>query len=305
MHGMNIKKPDLNLLVVFAAVARTGSVSAAANSLSLSQPAVSHALARLRVWAGDPLFVRNRRGVTLTPHAEAMRARAEAVIADAQRLLMRQHFVAATSTHTFTIGTSDYAGVTIIPPLCAAIRAEAPGINLMCRPFGETTLEDMADGAMDLSFWAGKPPKKPFRSELLYRERFVGVMSAAHPLANGHTKPRVTLKHYASCPHAVVSMKDPGRNSIEGELAKLGITRRAAMVSHSFIGNLQCLHNTDLLSAVPAQLLRTEAARGLVSFTLPFAIPLYDYGLIWHERVASDPAVQWLRQQIAEVAKEL
>lgn len=300
---MNNTKPDLNLLIVFDAVARTGSVSAAAQSLSLSQPAVSHALGRLRKWADDPLFVRNRRGVTMTPRADAVRAKAKLLIAEAQQLFALQQFVAATTAREFTIGTSDYAAVTIIPTLSALLRAQAPNVNIVCSPFGEATLDDLAEGRMDLSFWAGKPPLKPVQKEVLYQERFVGVMSATHPLAKGRKNPRVTLKQYVSCPHVVVSMKDPGRNAVERELAKLRIKRRIAIVSHSFLGNLHCLHNTDLLSAVPSRLLHAENIRGIVSFTLPITVPHYDYGMIWHERVANDPAVQWLRQRIAEASR--
>jgi DNA-binding transcriptional LysR family regulator len=299
---MNIRRPDLSLLAVLDAIASTGSVSAAAKRLALSQPAVSHALARLRRLMDDPLFVRNGRGMTLTPRAAAMRGRVRDILSEADQLLYRQQFNAHSAVRDFTVVTSDYAAVTIIPVLLGMLRKAAPGVNVVCKPFGESTLDDLAEGRADLSFWAGKPPKNPFHTKLLYREHLVGVMSSKHPLATGSKKRRVTTKLYVAYPHAVVSLKDPGPNAIEIELARLGLKRRTALVSQSFLGNINSLHGSDLLTAVPARLIDSCNISGVTPFELPFKILPYDYGLVWHERVVADPGVQWLRELTAAAA---
>lgn len=113
MHDTNLKRADLNLLIVFDAVAKTRSVTAAAEQLSLSQPAVSHALKRLLM--RDPLFVRGRDGLVLTPRAEGSRAEIESILDAVGRVLATQRFDPVTATRKFRLAASDYAMMTTIP----------------------------------------------------------------------------------------------------------------------------------------------------------------------------------------------
>ena len=115
MHDTNLKRADLNLLIVFDAVAKTRSVTAAAEQLSLSQPAVSHALKRLRTLMRDPLFVRGRDGLVLTPRAEGSRAEIESILDAVGRVLATQRFDPVTATRKFRLAASDYAMMTTIP----------------------------------------------------------------------------------------------------------------------------------------------------------------------------------------------
>jgi Bacterial regulatory helix-turn-helix protein, lysR family len=72
---MNLRAFDLNLLLVFQAILREGSVARAAERLHLSQPATSHALSRLRHRLKDQLFVRTPTGMTPTPAPSGWRDR--------------------------------------------------------------------------------------------------------------------------------------------------------------------------------------------------------------------------------------
>ena len=126
MHDTNLKRADLNLLIVFDAVAKTRSVTAAAEQLWLSQPAVSHALKRLRTLMRDPLFVRGRDGLVLTPRAEGSRAEIESILDAVGRVLAIKHFDPVTATRKFRLAASDYAMMTTIPGIVGRLRATAP-----------------------------------------------------------------------------------------------------------------------------------------------------------------------------------
>jgi DNA-binding transcriptional LysR family regulator len=289
---------NLNLLAIFDAIAATESVSAAAGKLSMSQPAVSHALNRLRDVTGDRLFIRTRHGMKLTPHAEQMVAGVRMVMAQSAKVLLRHGFDAATERRVFRLGASDYAAQTIVPRLIRHIGETAPHISLDIRAVGRDCLQALESGALDVSFWGASPPSGQFHHAVLFREHFEGVMSASHPLAKGKKRPRVTVAQYLRYPHVVVSLGDPGANAVEQALAARKLTRRVLASSFSFGGNLSSVAGSEALAAVPSRLCRENQFRGLATFPLPFRVPSYDYMLVWHERVASDPAIAWLRRNI-------
>ena len=288
-------RPDLNLLVVFDAVASEGSVSRAARRLSLSQPAVSHALNRLRDLTKDPLFVRTGNRLTPTAHAARMIRPAREIVEAAQRALMPSEFDPATSTQTFRIGASDYAMATVVPPLARALRRQAPLAVLDVWPMGETSHEQLAAGELDVAFQGGGQPPPPIRSRELFRERFVGLMCARHPLAVRAGQGELTLDDYLRHPHVMVSFRDPRKSPIDVVLSRLGLSRRVAVATPNFAGNVAALRGTDLIMSMPARLAAGADRRELVVFALPFAVPSYAYSMVWHPRSDGDPAAAWLR----------
>ena len=181
MHMHNV---DLNLLVIFDAVARTGSVTQASQDLHLSQPAVSHALNRLRATLGDPLFVRSHGRLVATPRAEKMRAPVASLLESARAVLLDEIFDAKTSKSNFCIGVSDYTALTCLPAIVTCARRAAPSVHIELSMVDGHTLERLESGAIDCTFWgAPPPPKTPFESTHLFRDRFVGVVCRQHPLA--------------------------------------------------------------------------------------------------------------------------
>jgi DNA-binding transcriptional LysR family regulator len=289
---------DLNLLVVFNAVARCGSVTLAAQQLSLSQPAVSHALNRLRHQLGDPLFQRGKGGFTLTNRALELQEPVRRLLSEAEDLFVATAFLPSQSDRTFTIAATDYAASTILPKLLEGLRRDAPHISLRVETVGEKTLDALKDGHLHLSFWGAKPPDSPWCWRALHQDNYVGVIDAAHPLSARAKKNRVSLEDYVRYPHAVVSLKDPGSSLVDAALAGLGQKRNKILVTPSFVTNLSSMRRTDLIATVPTKLLDTPLLDGYISFTLPFALQSFDYGLVWHERSAHDAGLKWLRTQI-------
>jgi DNA-binding transcriptional LysR family regulator len=296
---MHSNRPDLNLLVVLDAVARTGSASRAAEALSLSQPAVSHALNRLRAQTGDALFVRNGRRLDPTPRAREIAAEAGSLIESAGRLLARHAFDAATTRRRFRIAASDYSSLTLAPGLIGLFAARAPMATLDVESAGPATLHALAAGALDASFW-GEAAPAGMRSQILFHESLTGVARRGHPALRGRRGAAASLDAYLACAHVTVSLRSPGANPVDTALAALGRARRTPIVVQSFAAAAAAIAGGDLVAALPRRLTPFLRGLGLVLFDLPFETPEFPYRLIWSERAERDPGGLWLRALIRE-----
>ncbi len=302
MHRTNFSRIDLNLLVVFDAVAQSQSVTAAADRLSLSQPAVSHALNRLRDLVGDRLFVRSGNGFLPTPRAEAMILPVRQLLAMAHGVLVTGEFDPAGSARVFHVGASDYAALTVIPELVRALRDEAPGVTLKVVPPREQILAQLESGELDCSLWGAQTPRPPFLSQELFREHFVGLVSARHPLAVEACQGTLTLDDFLAHPHMMVTFRDPRLSPVDAALEALGRRRRVAVIAPNFASNIASLSGTDLIMCLPSRLANSISSPDLIHFPLPLEVPDYPYSLIWHERTDGDPTCAWLRRLITEGA---
>jgi len=300
---MNSDRYDLNLLVVFDAVARTGSVTSAASRLCMSQPAVSHALNRLRDVVGDPLFVRNRNALVPTPRAQEMIEPVRGIVEAARGVLRQGDFDAATSERVFRVGGSDYTMMVIAPALAGVLRKEAPRSTLDLVPVGPQTLASLESGEIDCSFWGAAVPAAPYLSRSLFRERFIGVVGRQHPLAEKISHGRLTLDDYLAYPHAVTQFRISVANPVDIALAKLGRSRTVGFASPSFAGNAAAMRGTDMVMTIPAGLAPVLVDKNFVTFELPLDVTNHPYSLIWHRRSDADPACRWLREMAVAAAK--
>jgi len=302
MHDMNNGRIDLNLLVVFAAIAETGSVTAAARKLALSQPAVSHALNRLRDVTKDALFVRGRAGLVPTPRAEAMVSPVRDALAVLGGALQPDRFDPGSAGRSFRLGVSDYALATLGQPLMRAVRAQAPGVGLEFRLVDERSLAMLETGALDGLFWGADAPEPPVQGLDLFREHLVGLVCARHPLAGAAREGALTLEDYLAFPHIVVSWREPHRSAVDAALDRLGRQRRVGVVSPNFTANIAALAGTDLIMSLPARMADSLASPALVQFSLPLELADYPYRFLWHLRTARDPGMIWLREIVRQAA---
>jgi DNA-binding transcriptional LysR family regulator len=298
MHSLNLSRVDLNLLVVFDAVAQTRSVTRAAERLALSQPAVSHALGRLRTLIGDPLFVRGRDGLVLTARGQTAIGPIADILAKVGAVLAPVAFDPATATRVFRIGVSDYAVSAALPDVVRALRSDAPGVTLEARPFGEHSLGDLETGELDCSFWGGGPLNEPFRARPLFSDRRVGLVCASHPLASIAKRRPVSIEEYLAYPHAQVTIGHIATDPIDAALAKIGRARRVAITTPGYAVNFAILVKSDLILSPPARLAREAGRLGFVAFNLPVSVHHNAYALIWHRRTDADRANEWLRDLI-------
>jgi DNA-binding transcriptional LysR family regulator len=293
---------DLNLLVVFDALIAERHATRAAARIGLTQPAVSHALNRLRALFGDPLFVRSARGLTPTPAALDAAPAIRSILEQVEGVFVGSRaFDPATSTRPFAIGLSDYAAAVFLPPLTARLQREAPGLSLVVRNtrhgIGLSMLED---GAVEII--VGNFPDPPFqmREELLYEEDFVCAGRRDHPaLAD-----TLDLERYLSLHHLHVSTRGDPHGTVDALLAERGSKRKITITIGHFLMAAVLTDASDLIATEPRRLFSSLAGRiDLQIFPPPVAIPPFRVVQSWHARHEADAGHRWLRQLVREIGQ--
>ena len=290
---------DTRLLMVFDAIRRSGSVSAAAELLGLGQPAVSVALAKLRHRFGDPLFVRTSRGMAPTPVAEELSASVRDVLAALDAVLGHHNvFDPQHADRRFRICMTDISQLVLLPRLWERLRVVAPGIRIEVHPLSGDTGRMLESGEADLAMGFMPQLEAGFYQQLLFRQSFVCVLGANHPrIADG-----LSLEQFETEDHAIVTSSGAGPLIVDREIARRLIRRRIALEIPNFLGAAFVAENTDLLVIIPQRLGDLLATHG--SFRIlpvPFPLPDYPVKQHWHERYHHDPGNRWLRGLIFEL----
>ncbi|MEP7380903.1 MAG: LysR family transcriptional regulator [Gemmatimonadota bacterium] len=293
--------PDLNLLVTLDVLLVEGSVARAARRLRLSPSAMSRTLARLREATGDPLLVRAGRGLVPTPRAVELRGRVGQIVEDARAALRpAESLDLARLARTFTLRTSDGFAECFGPALIARVGEDAPAVRLRFLTKHDKESAPLREGSIDLETGVVEATTGPeLRTQGLFRDRFVGVVRAGHPLSRGE----VTLPRYVSGRHILTSRRELDRGLIDQALAPTGLTRDISTIVSGFSVALALARGSDLIATVPDR--HTESLRaGLFTFPLPFTAPEITVSLLWHPRLDADPAHRWLRRCVREVCAE-
>ncbi len=292
--------PDLNLLPALDALLREGSVTGAARRLSLSTPAMSRALGRLRRVTGDPLLVPAGRGLVPTPAALALRPHVAAALAAALAVLEpAQDTDLATLARTVTVRTDDAVVAVLGPALTGRAAREAPGVRLRFVPEGD---EDPAAlrATVDLDIGALGPQPPDVRVEPLLTEDLVGVVHAGHPLADGP----VDLERFAATPQVMVSRRGVFDGPIDDLLAGRGMTRTVSATVPGFAAAAFTALGSDALAVLPRTFARHCATTvGLRIVEIPLGLPTVAVAQAWHQRLDADPAHRWLRRAVAQVTR--
>ncbi|SEF34562.1 DNA-binding transcriptional regulator, LysR family [Amycolatopsis pretoriensis] len=286
---------DLNLLRVFDALLREGSVTAAAERLHLSIPAASRALGRLRRAMGDPILVRAGRGMAPTPFALRTAPRVRSLLEEAAALV-NVDFSVAGLERTFTIRINDGVAATLATAAVEATAAVAPGVTLRFVAEGAESTEALRDGSVDLDIGAGDAPSPDIRTAVLYRERLVGIVRADSPLGRGR---RPTLAQLCRHPHVSASRRGRARGPLDDVLAAAGLRRHVAAVVPTSALALLLVASSAHVGLVPERLAEQHGpALGLRWFPIPAELPEVAVGLFWHARLDADPAQRWLRDTL-------
>jgi DNA-binding transcriptional LysR family regulator len=305
MQGTNLSAVDLNLLVVLDALLATRSTTLAAQRLSLSQPATSHALARLRELFGDPLLVRAGRTLTPTPLAESLAPRVtSALLAVRNTFEASSRFDAKTSQRTFTLGAGDYAVSVLVPRLARTLARAAPAADLFVKPAHEQEETALEHGEVELLLTpVGNVRPGPVMSEELFRDRFVCVLRRGHPLA----RRGLTLDAFCELGHVLIAPRGLSRRgAVDDALDKLKRKRRVAVaVPHFLVAPLVVTHSDYVLTLAErvARTLRPEL--GLTIVEPPIELPGFEIAMHWHVRHDADPAHLFLREQLRKAARPL
>ena len=312
---LNFRSLDLNLLRVFDEVMAERSLTKAAHKLSITQPAVSNAMRRLREVVRDELLVRSGQGVEPTPRALALWPSVRDALALLQESLAPGNFEPATATSTFVLAMADATAATLVPPLVQIIEREAPGISVRVLPL--TTRDprrlldeesaDMAVGYFpaalaDLTARAQAGGAVAYDSRRLYDGEYMCVMRQGHPLATGE----LSLDTYCAARHMLVSFSGRPFGFIDEALASLGRTRRVVITVNQFFTAGRVVVGSDLLTVLPRHFIPvTGIADKLVQRPLPQNLPAVHVEALWRRRGPQEKAMEWLLHALARSARSM
>jgi DNA-binding transcriptional LysR family regulator len=297
---MELRDIDLNLLVVFNELLRLRRVSAVAESLDVSQPAVSNALNRLRRLLGDELFLRTAKGMAPTPFAERLAEPVGyALGAIYTSLNEKVTFDPGTSRRDFSIAMTDIGEIYFLPELMKRLALTAPGVTISTTPTSRPDLRElMESGQIDLAIGFVPGLKTGFFQRRLFRQRYVCLYRKRHPLAQDG----MTLKAFRAAHHVAVVAQGTGHGMVDEVIQRAGIVRDVRLRVPHFVAVGHILQNTDLIAVVPqAYADRTLAPFGLESAPCPVKIPDIVINVLWHAKNHREPANQWLRQIVSDV----
>lgn len=300
---MNIKNFDLNLLRVLDALLQECSVTRAAQSLHLSQPAVSNALARLRAQTGDPLFIREAAGLRPTPRAQAMTHAIRETLTLIEATLTPPQFEPATEDKTFAVAMPDCVALHLLPELTAHVRRVAPKIKLAIHSL---VLEQVSDallkGQHDLAIGHLGGIAEQLYRQPLQSESLVCMVRQGHPRIEGS----LSMAQFLAEEHAMVSQSGAMYGPMDGFLATRGMARKV-VVSIPHVGIApRLLLQSDLIITLPKHTAKKILLNhALQILPLPLAVPEYEVSLAWPARHQNDPAHRWLRETIHHTVEHL
>lgn len=299
---MDLNDLDLNLLRVFHQLMIQRRVSSVAESLHMSQPAVSGALKRLREALGDELFLRTARGMQPTALAEQLADPVASAIETLRGALSRPaRFEPATARRDFVLSLTDIGEIYFLPPLLARLDQRAPGISLSTARNSVGDLkEEMESGRVDAAIGLLPQLKGRFFRQRLFRQPYVLAMRRGHPLLQ--RRRRITEADFGSAEHVVVLAAGTGHGQVDRHLERRRITRRVRLKVPHFVGVGHILQSTDLVATLPERMAQRIAEPfGLEYLPHPVKLPEAAIDLFWHARMQRDAGHQWLRRQIVEL----
>lgn len=303
---MNIMKKDLNLLLVFHVLYQERNASVAAARISLSQPALSHKLNKLRHQFADPLFVRAPRGLTPTPRAHELAPHVQRLVGELEAFYDlcegRDFLLRAERIHLYS---TDYIEQTLLPRLLPVLRSQAPNVMLITHNTrGQLPRDELEKGTCDLAiagFYTDLPDT--FHQQRLLSEDFVVLASRG----NAHVSNGLDLDAFVACEHLITTLTGDLEGLVDKALHAEGLQRRIAAGLSSFVTPSRLIRGTDMLLTCLRSLAEEAVERDpdLCIYPLPLPLQRVEVMQIWHARTDADPLRRWVRQQVQAVAATL
>jgi DNA-binding transcriptional LysR family regulator len=301
---VHLSQVDLNLFVVLEAIYREGNLTRAGRQLQLTQPAMSHALKRLRELLKDPLFIREGANMVPTPFSRNM-------INDVRQALQilevnlyeNRNFDPAHTRRNFMVGFWELMEATILPALAGTLMRAAPEISITTLRVKRREIEaELSSGALDLALDVPINMSDNIRRKPLFSDRVVVVARQGHP-AIGRD---LDLETYLSQEHILVSSRRYGPSLVDTELNRKGKGRRIVLRCQNYFAACRIASETNMLLTMPehyAEMLNSRFDNRLYPFPLK-SLQTLDIHMYWHESADNDPPNRWLREEIARIADE-
>lgn len=294
-----MRPQELNLLMVFDAIMTERSITRAADRLSMTQPAVSNAVSRMRVAWKDELFVKDGRNIQPTLHASNLWNQIREPLVELTEAIDHKGFDPATATRTFKVAVTD-----IVVDMCWAqlrriIESQAPGINIHAIPYTIVNTEQvLEDAEVDMVIGGSGVISNTFRAEYLFSPIYVCVMHHDHRLA----KADVSLEEFAAADHLLVSLSGDTTGYTDQVLMQHGLTRRIACTVNHFSSVADLVKNSELICVVPTTAVAREIVEGEIAATKPpIELMPQQVSTIWHKRQDRDNGLIWLRKHFKDI----
>lgn len=300
---MHISKVDLNLFIVLEAIYAEGSITRASQKMNLTQPAISHALKRLRELFDDPLFERQGHVMTPTPLTRSIIEPVRRALRGFEVTLTgAARFDAASSARNFSLAVRDVLEASVLPPLMAGVARAAPSATLSTVQVSRRELEsELAAGTLDAAIDVLLPLPNEVRRLQLAGDQTVVLVRRGHPLVK---RGKLTLATYLQLEHIQTSSRRRGPGLEDVELSRQGLQRRIRLRCQHYFAACRVVSQTDLALTMPDRLARIVNQQfNNQILPLPLAMPSLDVYLYWHANVDNDPANTWLRARIAEAMR--
>jgi DNA-binding transcriptional LysR family regulator len=300
---MHISRIDLNLFTVFDAIYEEGSVTRASQKLNLTQPAISHALGRLRLLFNDPLFVRQGHAMVSTPLARSLVEPVRRALRGLEVTLNGLDvFDPATTTKQFNLALRDVLEATVLPPLMQRVRQQAPLAEIAAIQVDRRELEsELAAGTLDAAIDVLLPLPSDIRHTRIFRDPLVVVARKGHPQIGR----KIDMETYMRQDHILVSSRRRGPGLEDFELSRLALQRRILLRCQHYFAACRVVSETDLVLTMPeryARIANQQFDNRILA--LPLEMPSLDVFLYWHANVDNDPANRWIREQLTQAIRK-
>ncbi len=303
MRFPDLRSVDLNLLLVLHSLLETRSTVLTAQRLHMSQPAVSRALARLRMLFDDKLLLKGARSMVATDRALALSGPLAKVLQSLENFLGAPSFAPAETDRVFRIATTDYGALALLPSLLQVVAAEAPKATIEVDTLNRDVFGALASGELDLILIGDLPIPANLHVSHLFTDDYLSAIRPSHPAAKRLRNGRMDLETFLAHAHARVSIFDD-RTGTDEALVHLGRSRRISAQLPYFAVAAIVAALTDAILTIPRRAMQQLATQHrLVTFEPPIQIAQVSYRMIWHERTHADFGAIWLREKMVEAAE--
>jgi DNA-binding transcriptional LysR family regulator len=301
---VHLSQVDLNLFVVLEAIYREGNLTRAGRQLKLTQPAMSHALKRLRELLKDPLFIREGANMVPTPFSRNMINEVRQALQILEvNLYENRNFDPAHTRRNFQIGFWELMESMVLPSLAKVLTRAAPEISITTLRVKRREIEqELASGTLDLVLDVPITMSDNFRQAPLFSDRVVVMARKGHPAI----RRELDLDTYLQQDHILVSSRRLGPSLVDAELNREGRKRRIVLRCQHYFAACQVVSETDMLLTIPQHYAETLNA-GFNNRLHPFplkSLQQLEIHMYWHESTENDPPNRWLREQIKKVVAE-
>ena len=320
MNGVQFKDLDLNLLRVLLALLDNRSVSRAAEELSLTPSAVSHALGRLRTGLGDPLFERKGGGLTPTAYALEAGRRVRQSMNQLRDALNREVFDPATAEREFIVGAGSYAAVVLLPPIVDWLSKVAPGVRFRLRRLEDQSPDDVEHGRLDFLFSVPTSLAERLEWRPMTSDEMVWVARKGHPTI----RDPLTMGMLGEVRHVIIEkfnrvigtdypevrrFFDEGRELGDATRAHAGDGRRrgpgAGVIAGDTMHAIAIASRSDFVTLTLRRMAEEYPSKEIQILKPPHPTPAIEFGVIFHPTRLREPGFNWLLSAMSEAAATL